>query len=141
MTSVAGNEETHETGTATTLDQVVGTTTVTEAGIVMNDETGTATTAVLGTVAITLDETHGGMALTSTITVFGELAIVITNDDGKFETTETGTAATFDDQVDGMATEAGTKTNDDEATVSIAEAGTEARTADGTLSGTAEYST
>lgn len=49
MTSVAGNEDTHDTGTATTLDHVLGTSTVTEAAIEMNELTGTVAITVLAT--------------------------------------------------------------------------------------------
>jgi hypothetical protein len=44
---VLGKLETHDKGTATGLDQVLGT--VITDGTVTNDETGTSTTAVLGT--------------------------------------------------------------------------------------------
>lgn len=74
------------------------------------------------------------------ITADGDDQIVITYEAGTNSTHETGTT-TGDDQVDGIETTDGTKTNEEAGTVTITEAGTETITADGTENGTFSYET
>lgn len=63
---------------------------------------------------MTDSETKAGTLDNSTITALGDDAIVITAVDGNETTTDSGTTTTVEiAQVDGTATEAGTKTNDD----------------------------
>jgi hypothetical protein len=64
-------------------------------------------------------ETESGTFVQATITEFGELAIVITKLAGNELTAEAATT-TGDDQVVGTATVAGTTTNDETATETIA---------------------
>jgi len=85
---VLGILETQEIGTKTGEDQLDGT--ETDDGTETNELTGTVTIAVLGTETITLDGTEFGTAVHSTITADGDEAMVITSDDGKFETHEIG---------------------------------------------------
>jgi hypothetical protein len=105
MTSVAGNEETHDNGKATGDDQVDGT--EIESGAATNELTGTATIAVLGTDWINDFGTDPGTYDHETMTAFGDEAIVITTELGRFETHETGTTTGLD-QVVGTTTVAGT---------------------------------
>jgi hypothetical protein len=97
------------------------------------------TTAELGTVAITENGTLFGMFVHATITSLGDETIVITKLAGKLETNDAGTTA-GDDHDDGTATDAGTKTNDETATVEIAEAGTDVIRLFGTELGTFDHS-
>jgi hypothetical protein len=60
-------------------------------GTETHDETATATTAVDGTVATALDETELGTCDHSTITADGDEAIVMINEAGSDETSETAT--------------------------------------------------
>jgi len=91
----------------------------------MNDGTdGTLTIAVDGIETMTEVGTVSGTLVHSTITADGDEAIVITSVDGSLETNETGTTTGLD-QVDGMVTVAGTKTNDDVGTVTTIELGTD----------------
>jgi len=105
-----------------------------------NVEAGTETTAVLGTEAMIEVGTESGTLVHSTITADGDEAMVMTTDDGKLSTHETGTTTGLD-QVDGTVTTDGTKTNDEVATVTTAELGTEAIKVDGTEFGTLVHST
>jgi hypothetical protein len=73
ITWLLGKDETHETGTTTGDDQVVGTTTVT--GTETNDETLTETIALLGIVAIALDATDDGTFVYSTMANPDEIEI------------------------------------------------------------------
>jgi hypothetical protein len=148
ITAEAGIDDgINEAGTTTTDDQVDGTVTVagieTETELTQTElthcETGTLTIAELGIEAITENETDDGMFDQATITADGDEAIVITKLAGKLETNDAGTTAGVDHD-DGTATDAGTKTNDDVATVEIAEAGTDVIRLFGTELGTLDHS-
>jgi hypothetical protein len=95
---------------------------------------------VLGTDAIKLLETLSGTFDQATITEFGELAIVMTCADGNDETAEAATT-TGELQVDGIATVAGTKTNELTATDETLELGIETTTVVGTELGTLDQAT
>jgi hypothetical protein len=67
-----------------------------------------------------------GRAVNSTITADGDDLMVIYSDVGSLETYENGTTtAELDSQVDGITTEAGTKTNELTAIATIAVDGTD----------------
>jgi hypothetical protein len=125
----------HELGGAAYTWTLLGTETYDE-----NDEAGTETTADDGTSWITDVGTLFGIADHETTTADGDEAIVMIAELGKFETHEIGTTCGLD-QLVGTTTVTGTKTNDETATVTIAELGTEAITEFGTLFGTADHET
>lgn len=80
MTSEAGIDEIHETGTATGDVQEAGT--ATTDGTSTNDETGISTITVDGTQAIAEFGTENGNELYETITTDGDEAIVIISEAG-----------------------------------------------------------
>lgn len=129
-----------EIGTATGLDQVVGT--VIEVGTKMNELTGTETTTLDGTLWMTDEETESGTLLHSIMTAELDEAIVMKTDDGNPATTEVGTTTIeLEDHELGTTTDEGVQTQLDEATDEIYEEAIVPMTESGIELGMADHET